>query len=78
MMQIWDNMFYAARRNRRSMNTKIRLLEDQIVAILNGSDVPIETKRLILSDILNLVTKKADEIVSQEIKEQREEKKNEL
>ena len=60
------------------MNTKIRLLEDQIVAILNGSDVPIETKRLILSDILNLVTKKADEIVSQEIKEQREEKKNEL
>ena len=71
-------MFCAARRNRRSMNTKIRLLEDQIVAILNGSDVPIETKRLILSDILNLVTKKADEIVSQEIKEQREEKKNEL
>lgn len=67
-------MFCAARRNRRSMNTKIRLLEDQIVAILNGSDVPIETKRLILSDILNLVTKKADEIVSQEIKEQREEK----
>ena len=72
MMQIWDNMFYAARRNRRSMNTKIRLLEDQIVALLNGSDVPIEAKRLILADIQNLVTKKADQVIKQEIKAQRE------
>ena len=72
MMQIWDNMFYAARRNRRSMNTKIRLLEDQIVALLNGSDVPIEAKRLILADIQNLVTKKADQVIKQEIQAQRE------
>lgn len=67
-------MFYAERQNRRSMNTKIRLLEDQIVAALNGSDVPIEAKRLILSDLLNIVTKKADEIIAQEIKAEREEK----
>ena len=64
-------MFYAARRNRRSMNTKIRLLEDQIVALLNGSDVPIEAKRLILADIQNLVTKKADQVIRQEIKAQK-------
>lgn len=56
------------------MNTKIRMLEDQIVAALNGSDVPIEAKRLILSDLLNIVTKKADEIIAQEIKAEREEK----
>lgn len=56
------------------MNTKIRLLEDQIVAALNGSDVPIEAKRLILADLLNIVTKKADEIIAQEIKAEREEK----
>jgi len=54
------------------MNTKIRLLEDQIVALLNGSDVPIEAKRLILADIQNLVTKKADQVISHEIKAQRE------
>ena len=71
MMLILDNMFYAARRNRRSMNTKIRLLEDQIVALLNGSDVPIEAKRLILADIQNLVTKKADQVIRQEIKAQK-------
>lgn len=56
------------------MNTKMRALEDDIISLLNGSDVPIEAKRLILTDILNLVTKKADEIISQEIKAQREEK----
>ena len=56
------------------MNTKIRMLEDQIVAALNGSDVPIEAKRLILSDLLNIVTKKTDEIIAQEIKAEREEK----
>ena len=55
------------------MNTKIRMLEDQIVALLNGSDVPIEAKRLILADIQNLVTKKADQVIKQEIKAQREE-----
>lgn len=56
------------------MNTKMRALEDEIISLLNGSEVPIEAKRLILTDILNLVTKKADEIISQEIKAQREEK----
>ena len=68
-------MFYAERQNKGvAVNTKIRMLEDQIVAALNGSDVPIEAKRLILSDLLNIVTKKADEIIAQEIKAEREEK----
>lgn len=53
------------------MNTKMRALEDDIISLLNGSEVPIEAKRLILTDILNLVTKKADEIISQEIKAQK-------
>ena len=56
------------------MNTKMRALEDDIISLLNGSEVPIEAKRLILTDILNLVTKKADEIIAQEIKAEREEK----
>ena len=68
-------MFYAERQNKGgAVNRKIRMLEDQIVAALNGSDVPIEAKRLILSDLLNIVTKKADEIIAQEIKAEREEK----
>lgn len=53
------------------MNTKMRALEDDIISLLNGSDVPIEAKRLILTDILNIVTKKADETISQEIKAQK-------
>jgi len=56
------------------MNTKMRALEDDIISLLNGSDVPIEAKRLILADLLNIVTKKADEIIAQEIKAEREEK----
>jgi len=60
------------------MNYEIRKLEDDIISILNSSGVPIEAKRLIISDILNIVTKKADEIISQEITAQKEVGQNEL
>lgn len=45
------------------MNTKIRKLEDEIVNILNKSDVPIEAKRLVISDVLHIVTKEADKTI---------------
>ena len=38
---------------RRKVNTEIRKLEDDIIALLNASDVPIEAKRLILCDVLD-------------------------
>lgn len=56
------------------MNFEIRKLEDEIISILNASGAPIEAKRLILTDLLNVVTKKADEIISQEIIAQKGEK----
>jgi hypothetical protein len=40
------------------VNTEIRKLEDDIIALLNASDVPIEVKRLILSDVLGIVQKR--------------------
>ena len=58
------------------MNTNIRKLEDDIIMLLNASDVPIEAKRLVVSDILNIVTKKANDTIAFEIKTKMEEKKD--
>lgn len=55
-----------------NLNLKIRQLEDLIIAELNVSDVPIEAKRLILSDILNLTVKMADSAVKKEIEDNAE------
>lgn len=51
------------------MNFKIRELEDKIIAMLNASDIPIEAKRLILADLLNIVTNESTKIIAMEIKE---------
>lgn len=57
-------------------NRKIRELEDSIIALLNASDVQIEVKRLIVSNVYNLVTKEADKtIVAESLPKQKEEKK---
>lgn len=50
------------------MNYKIRKLEDDIVALINASDVPIEAKRLILADIQTMIEKKSTQIIAAEIK----------
>ena len=42
------------------MNMKIRTLEDAVIELINGSDLPMEVKRLILSDVLSLVIRQAD------------------
>ena len=56
------------------MNKEIRALEDQILNDLNAAaDVPMEAKRLILTDVLNIVTKAADEIILQELSEDKHE-----
>ena len=48
-------------------NTNIRQLEDAIIEILNQSNVLIETKRLILADVLHMVSKEADKAIMNEI-----------
>ena len=52
------------------MNSKIRQLEDNLIAVLNNSDVPIEVKRLIVGNIYYLTTKESDKAI---LKEQYEE-----
>lgn len=49
-------------------NTNIRQLEDAIIDILNQSDVLIETKRLILADVLHIVTKEAEKEILNELR----------
>lgn len=51
------------------MNLAIRALGDKLIDDLNAAaDVPLEAKRLILTDILSLVTKRADEAIINELK----------
>ena len=59
------------------MNLKIRLLEDSILNLINESDLPIEIKRLVVSDIFNLVVKQADKEVKEEYSAQTEENTDE-
>lgn len=50
------------------MNQKIRNLEDNIIALLNAeNDVPLECKRLIVCDILRIITTASDKAIVQEM-----------
>lgn len=51
------------------MNKTIRELEDKIINTLNEANVEIEVKRLILTNVLNMVKNKADEIIILEMRE---------
>lgn len=53
------------------MNSKIRQLEDKLIAVLNESEIPIEAKRLVVGNIYHLTEKEADKAI---LKEQYEEK----
>lgn len=60
------------------MNIKIRTLEETLLGELNASDVPMEVKRLILSDLLTMVTKQADATIQAELmlKQENQEERN--
>lgn len=50
------------------MDLEIRQLEDNIIELLNQSTVCNEAKRLILADVLRIVTKEADKAIVEELK----------
>jgi len=54
-------------------NYKIRDLEDKMIDTLNSSDVAIEAKRLIVQNLLNMVTKQADARITMEIQDMKKE-----
>ena len=54
-------------------NYKIRDLEDKMIDTLNASDVAIEVKRLIIQNLLNMVTKQADVRITMEIQDMKKE-----
>lgn len=49
------------------MDIKIRLLEDTLLNELNASSLPIEVKRLILSDLLTMTARQADLTIKEEL-----------
>lgn len=55
------------------MNAAIREFEDKVIELYNNYNLPIEIKRLVAQNTLNLVTKKADELILQEIKNGKQE-----
>lgn len=52
------------------MNLQIRTLEDNLLAVLNKSPVEMEVKRLILTNILDIIKRQADTIILQELQEE--------
>ena len=46
----------------------IRIFEDTIIDLVNATDLNIEIKRLVLNDVLNLVTREADKQIAKEIR----------
>ena len=54
-------------------NYKIRQFEDSVIDMFNKSDLQIEIKRIIAQNVLNLLTKKADEVILQEIRDGKQE-----
>lgn len=60
------------------MNIDIRTLEETLLGELNASDVPMEVKRLILSDLLTMFTKQADTTIQAELmlKQDNQEERN--
>jgi hypothetical protein len=54
-------------------NFRIRDFEDKVINLFNSSDLQIEIKRLVAQNVLNLLTKKADETITKEIQEMKKE-----
>ena len=54
-------------------NFQIRDFEDKVINLFNSSDLQIEIKRLVAQNVLNLLTKKADETITKEIQEMKRE-----
>jgi len=51
------------------MNSKIRQLEDCLIAVLDTSDLEAEIKRLILNNLTLMVTQKADMAIQLELRD---------
>lgn len=59
--------------NDKMDNYIIRQFEDKVIDVFNASDLQIEIKRMVAQNVLNLLTKKADEIIMYEIAENKKE-----
>jgi len=61
------------------MDLLIRQTKTEIINLLNGKPLPIEVKRLLLAEVLSEVSMKSNEIINQQLADERadqEEKDN--
>lgn len=49
------------------MNLKVRMLQENIYALLNESDLPVEVKRLILKEVYQTVFNASEKEIEKEI-----------
>ena len=49
------------------MNSQIRQLENELIGVLNDSDVPIEVKRLVLLEVLSMAEKESNKTITLEM-----------
>lgn len=59
------------------MNIKIRELKVSIIKHMQGIDLPIEVKRLVLKDIYDDISREADAAIRKELEERDSEGENE-
>lgn len=59
------------------MNIKIRELKVSIIKHMQGIDLPIEVKRLVLKDIYDDISREADAEIRKELEERDSEGENE-
>ncbi len=57
------------------VNAQIRQFRKQIIATTNASELPIEVKRLVFFEVLQMINSESDKIISVEL-EQREVENN--
>ena len=55
------------------INRQIREFEDKVIEVFNAYPMEPEIKRLVAQNVLNLITKKADEVILKEIREGKQE-----
>lgn len=49
------------------MNLKVRMLQENIYALLNESDLPVEVKRLVLKEVYQTVFNASEKEIEKEV-----------
>lgn len=51
------------------MDLEIRRFKQGIIQFINDSTLPLEVKRLVLAEVVNMVTSASDEVIKQQVQQ---------